>query len=107
VERKRGPDRPTSYATPTDISADTSGRRYWYYGKCVGWVKGKRTYWEARLFHHDKTFVFDGIFNSKDLLAIFSRDFYAIDSYARRLKQIAEMELFAEIEDWDSKRESE
>jgi hypothetical protein len=51
--------------------------------------------------------VFDGIFNSKDLLAIFSRDFYAIDSYARRLKQIAEMELFAEIEDWDSKRESE
>ena len=22
VERKRGPDRPTSYATPTDISAD-------------------------------------------------------------------------------------
>lgn len=82
-----------------------SGRRYWYYGKVVGWVKGKRTYWEARLFHHDKKFVFDGVFDSKDLLAILSHDFYAIDSHARRLKPIAEMELFTEIEDWDSKRE--
>src|SRR5262249_42231598 len=36
-----------------------SGRQYWYYGKVVGWVKGKRTCWEARLFHHDKKFVHD------------------------------------------------
>jgi hypothetical protein len=83
----------------------TSGRRYWHYGKCVGWVPGKRSYWEARLFHHDKKFVFDSVFASKDLLAIFSNDFYELERNARWLKSTAEAELFAAIEEWDSNRD--
>lgn len=81
-----------------------SGRRYWYYGKCVGSMPGKRTYWEARLFHHDKKFVFDGVFDSKDLLAVFSNDFYVLEQNARQLKATAETELFAAIEEWDGNR---
>ncbi len=81
----------------------TSGRRYWYYGKCVGWVQGKLTYWEARLFHHDKKFAFDGPLTSKDVLAKFDGDLLNMDLDVRMLKALAESQLFDAIEEWDRK----
>lgn len=83
----------------------TSGRRYWYYGKCVAWVPGKRTYWEARIFRHDTKFAHDGPLTSPDVLTLLDRDFYWLGSDARRLKPQAEQELFDAIEEWDSEHD--
>ncbi|MCG2627758.1 hypothetical protein L6654_14075 [Bradyrhizobium sp. WYCCWR 13023] len=89
----------------TGFHTCSSGRRYWYYGKCVGWLPGKRTYWEARLFHHDKKFVFDGPLTSLDVLAKFDGEFLGMDLDVGMLKALAEPQLFEAIEDWDRKLE--
>ena len=76
-----------------------SGRRYWYYGKCVTWVPGKRTYWEVYVYHHDKKFIYDGVFDSKDLLVKLEENLLRIeiDSW----HAIAEDRAIQRIEEWD------
>jgi hypothetical protein len=36
-----------------------SGAKYKYYGKCISWVPGVESRWEAYLFHHDKQLKYD------------------------------------------------
>ena len=78
-----------------------SGRKYWYYGKCVSWVPRKRSYWEIYLFHHDKKFIHDGIFTSKDLLARFDEDFLRLDVDIRLLVAVGRQRAEERIEEWD------
>jgi hypothetical protein len=76
-----------------------SGRGYWYYGKSVTWVPGKRTYWEVYVYRHDKKFTYDGIFDSADLLVKLDKDLprIEIDSW----HGIAEHHAKQRIERWD------
>ena len=45
------------------------GRKFKYYGKCVWYTWRTDAYWEVRVFHYDKQFKYDGVLDSKDVLA--------------------------------------
>ena len=46
-----------------------AGRKFKYYGKCVWYTWRTDAYWEVRVFHHDKQFKYDGVLDSKDVVA--------------------------------------
>ena len=79
-----------------------SGRKYKYYGKCVSWVPGKRSFWEIYLFRHDKIFTYDGVFNSKDLLVKLDEDFFRSDMNIDLLHPVSVARAEQRIEEWDN-----
>ena len=46
------------------------GRKFKFYGKCVWHTWRTNAYWEVRIFHYDKQFKYDGVLDSKDILAV-------------------------------------
>lgn len=46
------------------------GQKFKYYGKCVWYTWRTDAYWEVRVFHFDKQFKYDGVFDSKDVLEV-------------------------------------
>jgi hypothetical protein len=81
-----------------------SGRTYWYFGKCVSWVPWKRTYWEVYLYRHDKKFIYDGVFDSKDLLGKLGEDLLRIEIGIDLLHAVSLERTKESIEEWDKTR---
>jgi hypothetical protein len=80
------------------------GNKFWFYGKCVSWVPGKRSFWEIYLYHHDKKFTYDGIFDSPDLLAKLGEDYPPMNCHIEILKAESLFRARQAIEDWDHAR---
>jgi hypothetical protein len=78
-----------------------SGRKYKYYGKCVSWVPCKESFWEVYVFHHDKKFTYDGVFNSKDLLVKLRGPLLNLEVAADLLHALAIDAAQQSIEAWD------
>jgi hypothetical protein len=79
-----------------------SGNEYKFYGRCTAFTAGRESMWEAYLFHKDKKFRYDGVFNSPDLLAKLSGPLMNIQMDVELVRSLAISELEAAIEKWDS-----
>jgi hypothetical protein len=78
-----------------------SGRKYRYFGRCVSWVPFKQTYREIYLYHHDKKFVHDDVFSSRDMLVVLSEDLLRIEIDIDLLHRVALHHTEDSIEEWD------
>lgn len=81
-----------------------SGAKYKYFGKCVSYVPGADSGWEAYLYHHDKVFKYDGIFDSPDLLTKLSGLLINIPMDTDLLRQLAVSSAEMKIEEWDKSK---
>jgi hypothetical protein len=84
-----------------------SDHTYKYFVQCFEWIPGGRAYWKAWLYAENNEFIFDDVRTSKDQLANFEGELLNMDIGTVLVKALADSELRAAIENWDSLREPE
>ncbi len=79
-----------------------SGAKYKYYGRYTAFTSGRESSWQARIFHHDKKFRYDGIFNSPDLLGKLAGPLLNIRMDRELLRRLVVNQVEMAIERWDA-----
>ncbi len=91
-----------SYNLHGDYQCSGSGHRYKYYGRYTAFTSGRESRWEARVFAHDKRFLYDGVLNSPDLLAKLSGPLLNMRLGRELLRAVVVGEVETTIERWDA-----
>jgi hypothetical protein len=91
-----------SYNLHGDYQCSGSGHRYKYYGKYTAYTLSRESTWEARVFAHEKRFLYDGVLSSPDLLAKFSGMLLNIRLNRELLRALVIGEVEKAIEQWDA-----
>jgi hypothetical protein len=76
------------------------GKQFRYYGKCAGFVPGRESFWEIRLFRHDVKFDHRGMLNSPDVLTQMSGPLVNVDMPHEAVVPLAQGGVEWRIEDW-------